>query len=70
MLLTSERKEEIKRSIMLNFSNVMVCDIVEVLEELSTEVRVKARNAAARLNNSQPNFAQHTKKSSFDGSGL
>ncbi len=55
---------------MLNFSNVMVCDIVEVLEELSTEVRVKARNAAARLNNSQPNFAQHTKKSSFDGSGL
>lgn len=58
MFLTSERKEEIKRSIMLNFNKVMVCDIVEVLEELSTEVRVKARKAAARLNDSQPHFAQ------------
>ena len=58
MFLTSERKEEIKRFIMQNFDNVMVCDITEVLEELSAEVRVKARNAVAKLNGSQPHFAQ------------
>ena len=59
MFLTSERKEEIKRAIMQNFDKVMVCDITEVLEELSAEVRVKARSAAAKLNGSQPHFAQH-----------
>ena len=58
MFLTNERKEEIKRAIMLNFDKMMVCDITEVLEELSAEVRVKARNAAARLNGGQPHFAQ------------
>jgi len=46
MFLSVERKEEIKRAIMGNFDKVMVCDIVEVLEELSQDVRVKARKAA------------------------
>ena len=58
MFLTNERKEEIKRAIMLNFDKVMVCDITNVLEELSVEVRAKAKNAAARLNGSQPHFVQ------------
>lgn len=47
MFLTNDRKEEIKRAIMLNFDKVMVCDITDILEELAAEIRVKARNAAA-----------------------
>jgi len=57
-----EQRKEVKKQIMSNFDGWVLIDIIELLQELMTENRIKARYAAYKSNKTIQEIMNDTTK--------